>query len=386
MRLVWGKTSIPILLSICIVMLSISTGGAEFAEQRNLIQPPSSLLDTKYRLGYSETDPYVNFAGTLYAIVQGLEEIGWLEGVDRLPYSPGQADSLEMWQWLATNEVSPYIEFVEDAHYSLIEPNREEALLQRLAQQDLDLMLVMGTAAGQTVVQANHQVPTMVFSTSNAVQAGIIDSPQDSGKDHVWAHMDAERYIRQVEVFHDIFQFEKLGMMYVNSDVGRVVAAVQDVQEVAQRLDFEIVHEFIVEPESEAELEPYYQAIREAHQRLAQQVDAYYLTAGVWELEQLSNLLQPFYEQGIPVFSQIGANEVKHGALLSLYRASFKGIGRFGAENIVQVLQGIAPRDLPQVYGDTPSIVINLAVAEKIGYQTPFDILLVADEVFLDIE
>jgi ABC-type uncharacterized transport system substrate-binding protein len=76
---------------------------------------------------------------------------------------------------------------------------------------------------------------------------------------------------------------------------------------------------------------------------------------------------------------------VSYGALLSLYRANFSGIGHFGAENIARTLKGTKLRDLPQVFGDTPSIVINLATADRIGYLTPFDILLAADEIFTTI-
>jgi len=51
----------------------------------------------------------------------------------------------------------------------------------------------------------------------------------------------------------------------------------------------------------------------------------------------------------------------------------------------LKVLNGVSPRELPQVYGDTPSIVLNLEVADLIGYQIPFDILLAADEIVPDI-
>lgn len=48
-----------------------------------------------WRIDYAETDPYGNFAGTLYGLVVGLEKLGWLSGIkdSDLPYETGQDDS-----------------------------------------------------------------------------------------------------------------------------------------------------------------------------------------------------------------------------------------------------------------------------------------------------
>src|SRR5690606_38633895 len=114
---------------------------------------------------------------------------------------------------------------------------------------------------------------------------------------------------------------------------------------------------------------------------LASQVDAMFITLGPWDVKKLPELLQPFKDKKIPVFSQLGPEEVEYGALLSLSRSNFDGLGMFGADTIAKVLNGSSPRELPQVYGDTPRIVINLEVADQIGYQIPFEILLASDDI-----
>ncbi len=344
----------------------------------------------KWRVGYAETDPYGNFAGTLYGLVIGLEKLGWISGVtDRdFPYVSGQDESKAMWTWLASHDIGPYIEFVKDAHYSFIEDELgiEEQINNRLINdQDLDLMIVMGTLAGTKVATDKHQIPTLVFSSSNAVGSGIIQSVADSGHDHIWAHMDQDRYIRQVEVFHDIFSYKSLGMVYENSELGRIYAAVADVEGFAEERSFSIVREFVKEPKSDEEFDQYYKDIKAANTELASKVDAMYITLGPWDVKMLPELLQPFIDKKIPVFSQLGPEEVTHGALLSLARPNFDGVGLFGADTIAKVLNGTSPRELPQVYGDTPSIVLNLEVADLIGYQIPFDILLAADEIIPEI-
>lgn len=383
-----GIKIIGVTLILIAIVLGFSSLGIGQTQETSTPQPQQSSNDAKWRIGYVEGEPYVNFAGTFYYLIQGLEELGWLNNTNRLPYEQGQEDSYHMWQWLVENDTGPYLEFVADAHYSLSDPEVNEVeLFKRLEQGDLDLIVVMGTRAGRDMIGVEHQVPVMVFSASNAVQSGIIQSELDSGRDNVWAHMDSDRFRRQIEVFHDIFEFSSLGMVYEDSPVGRVYAAVSDVEEVAQDYGFQLVREFVDELNinEDNDRDRYYGEVLAANRRLAEQVEAMYITVGNWELDYLPALLEPFYEKNIPVFSQQGSNEVKHGALMSLYRADFSGIGRFGADTIMKVLQGESPRYLPQIYGDTPSIVINLKAAELVGYQVPFEILLVADEIFLDI-
>lgn len=343
----------------------------------------------KWRIGYCESEPYSNFAGTLYGVLQGLEELGWIENLEGIPYEAGQEDSRVMWKWLASHYMGRYIQFVDDAYYCLAssEKDTDKTIIRRLKEQkDIDLMLAMGTYAGKALAIDQHKVPVMVLSTSNAVQSGIIKSEKDSGLDHVWAHVDPDRYIRQLQVFHDMFNFKKLGVVYENSPEGRTFAAISDVEKLAGERGFEVIAYPVKESISEEDRTRYYSEAYNAYLNLSEQIDAMYITAAAFrEQDKLRSLLKPFYDKKIPVFSQQGDQEVRNGALFSLYRASFKGIGQFTASNIAKILNGIPPRELPQVFGETPSIALNMKVAEIIDYKVPFDILLIADKLYFDI-
>lgn len=348
---------------------------------------PSTNNGRKWRIGYCESESYFNYTATLLAIIKGLDNIGWLsldiEGDDI-------GDNSQMiWAWLANENLGPYLEFVDDAYYSLGDHDStiEEKIINRLnKEKDLDLMIVMGTYAGKVLANGDHSIPTMVFSSSNAVQSGIIQSKYDSGLDHVWAHMDSDRYRRQIEVFYNIIHFKKVGIVYEDTFNGRTYAALDDLKALSKELGYEIVSYIVPEARDSEDMTRYHRDLLEAYQKLASQVDAMYLTAGTRDIDQLSQLLNPFYEAGIPVFSQMGAEEVQHGALFSIYRANYMGIGRFGADSIAKVLDGQKPRQLTQIYGDTPSIVFNMAVARKIAYKVPFEILLSADVIYQEIQ
>lgn len=342
----------------------------------------------KFRIGYCEGEPFVNFAGTFYGLLEGLAEAGWLEGIEDMPYEPGQEDSRIMWEWLATNVNSDYLEFVNDAHYSFfLEPGTEEDVLTRLEEDnDIDLMITMGTYAGKLLSSPRNSVPTLVFSSSNAVSSGIIDSVEDSGRDNLWAHMDPDRDRRQVEVFHDLFNFSKMGIVYEDSDLGRTFSAIEEVETVAEERGLTIERRYVDEPKDSDDWDRYYEELLAAHKELSEEIDAFYIAIASIEAERLEGLLKPFYDEKIPAFSQLGGEEVRSGAVASVARADFQSIGTFGADIIMRVLEGESPRSFPQVYSETPRIAVNFEAAERVGYKIPFAVLLVADQVYLTVE
>lgn len=373
--------AIIMLCMLALPVLTLATGAGDSADPT----APRTNNGQKFRIAYCETEPFVNYAGTLYGLAKGLERLGWISDLQGLDYVEGQSDTKEMWNWLSTHDVSPYLEFVGDAHYtlSLLDDNAGDSITRRLNEQkDIDLMIVMGTKAGTTIANDQHSVPVTVFSTSNAFRSGIVKSIETSGRERVWAHMDTELYKRQMEVFHDVFKFKKMGMVHEESEVGRIYAAVDDAEKLAGERGFELLTRPIREPVDTSDRERYYRDLLAIHQELAEQVDAYYLTMAPIEPSQLPELLQPFYDKKIPVFSQLGSEEVAGGALMSVARADFEGIGGFGAETIVRILNGEQMQNLPQQFQNTPHIALNLDIARMIGYRPSFEILLVADEIY----
>lgn len=345
----------------------------------------------KWRIGYLEGGPYTNYPLNLKALVSALAELGWMEPL-ALPDGKDENDTRSLWEILARKANSRYLAFPADAYWSgkwdnaLRTKNRKE-IINRLNQaQDIDLMLAMGTQAGQDLATNDHRTPTIVLSSSNPIRSGIIKGIDDSGFDHVNARVDPTRYERQLRIFHSIFNFQKLGIVYEqNTPDGKTYAAIEDVNKVARELHFEVVP--CNAPFSGVSQQEARQAVLHCHQKIAPHIDAFYLTVhrGV-ALQNMPELLKPFYDRNIPVFSQVGSREVRHGALLSIARANFKYIAMFHAETIARIFHGAKPRDLKQVFEDPPRIAINLKAAQRIGYDPSVDILGAADEIYETIE
>lgn len=348
--------------------------------------PVAKADGSKWRIGYVESGEYSEYPLTLGAIAEGLQRLGWLA----LPSDiPDGLSGRELWAWLSDNARSGQLEFVADAWWqpgnfdSDKRAGVRSAIVERIQKQkDIDLMIAMGTWAGQDMRAIGPPIPTVVASTSDPIAAGIVDSAQDSGRDNLHARVEPERYQRQVRLFHDIVPFERLGIVYEDSEAGRTYAALSAVEQVGKELGFTVVH--CHARSSSVSTEAAIDNAVGCYRTLTQErVDAVYITThrGVTQesVQQIAGILK---QAKIPSFSMAGSREVERGVLLSLAQADVSYVGLFHAETLARIFNGAQPRQLSQLWIDPPKIALNLATTRAIGFDPPVDILLAADEVY----
>ena len=347
---------------------------------------PASPPHERWRIAYVESGDYVDYPLTLAETVDGLELLGWLQ------YAQPRPEGLsgpELWNWLSENTESPWLEFVADAYWRPGNFEAEQrapmrkAISERLnSKGDIDLVIAMGTWAGQDMRELGPPVPTIVGSVSDAIASGIADSQHDSGRDNLHARIEPERYQRQLRLFHEIVGFDSLGLVYEDSEEGRSYGAVAAAEQVARELNFRLEH--CHAPSANIALEKATENAVNCYSQLAgRHVGAVYVTThrGVTEksVEQIANTL---LEARIPSFSMAGSREVKKGLLMSIAQADISHVGLFHAETIARTLNGALPRELSQLWVAPPKIALNLSTSRRIGFDPPVDILLAADEVY----
>ena len=370
------------------VSLFLLNGSVFAADKGNFSIQPNLNNGQKWRIGYYEGGPYSPYQQNLLALLKGLMELGWIESTEIPPQEGEQTQ--ELWKWLGTVSKSSYIEFVQDAHYSAEwdeknQPAMTAAIIERLNKtQDIDLMIVAGTSAGKALANDLHHIPCVIISTTDPLSAGIIKSVEDSGYDHIQARVDPTRYERQVQIFHDIIGFQKLGVAYENSPLGRDAGSIEKVEKIAQELDFEVISCYTQENVPDVKVAE--ESVKRCFEELVKQVDAIYVTLqnGV-NPQSIPNLVNIANTAKIPTFSQEGSQEVQWGVLLSISHASYKYVGQFYAETIAKIFNGAKPRQLNQLFEDPPKIAINLKTAETIGYDPSVDVLGAADEIYQEI-
>lgn len=338
----------------------------------------------KWRLAYVGSGDYVEYPSTLRAIAQGLQQLGWIS-IQEIPEGLSSKDT---WNFLAKHAKSATLTFVEDAWVqpgnfdASLRPVVRETVTKRLRERgDIDLIIAMGTWAGQDMAALGAPVPTIVVSTSDPVGAGIVASADDSGMNNLHARVQPQRYQRQVRLFHEIVPFKTLGLVYEDSPEGRTYAAVPAVEQVAKEQGFEVKSCYAASNNIDAA-----QAQSNAlacYKQLSTQVDAIYVTVhrGVTP-HNIDEIAAALRDAKVPSFAMLGSVQVRAGLLMSLAQADYSYVGLFHAETIARIFNGAQPRQLSQIWVDPPKIAVNLETARRIGFDPPVDILLAADEVY----
>ncbi len=366
---------------------AVAADGAPAGKTTVFPTDPIARPDGKpWRIGYVESGDYAEYPATLAEIAEGLERLGWLELKTDIPDGLTGA---ELWTWLGRNTQSRTVEFVADARWqpgnfdNEKRPQVRAAIAERLEKKhDLDLIIAMGTWAGQDMRAIGPPIPTVVGSTSDPLAAGIADSVQDSGRDNLHTRIEPQRYQRQLRLFHEIVPFKRLGIVYEDSEAGRTYAALKAVEQVSHQLGFAI--EPCHAPSSSVSTEQAITNALDCYRTLSRRrVDAVYVTShrGVTP-DSIHDVAKILAQAKIPSFSMAGSKEVRDGILLSLAQADLSYVGLFHAETIARIFHGALPRQLSQVWIDPPKIALNLATARTIGFDPPVDILLAADEVY----
>ena len=351
---------------------------------------PQAAPDKPWRIAYYQGGDYKHYYRYMNAMVKGLSGLGWIEPLS-LPDIPDQ-DSKKLWQWLSNNVDSQYLEFVVDGYYSgdwdpIVRKKVRNSLIARLNNsKGIDMVFAMGTWAGQDLANNLHQVPTVVMSTSNPLRAGIIKSLDDSGYDHLFTSYDPYHHAQQIQMFHKLIGFKKLGVFYENTLSGRSYAGIDLIKQVSTDLEFEIVPCYTLS--DIADQQQANQSVLECFDTLAQKVDAIFVSGqGGVNAKTIPKLVKAANRYGIPTFSQMGAQAVRYGLLLSLPRdMGMEPEGFFVAENVGKIINGAKPRNLKQSFEGSFSMILNMKTAEKIGLYVNADLLAAADELYWQIE
>ena len=345
----------------------------------------------KWGIVFYEGGPHANYYHYLEATVRGLMSLGWIEKDDLTKVKSRKMDTERLWNWLVNSAKSDYLEFDKDGYYSANWDDEQRRanksrLIERLKSEDeINLVIAMGTWAGLDLANNEHSVPTIVMSTSDPVESGIIKSQDDSGYDHVHARVDPYRYERQLRIFHKIIKFKRLGIAFENSIYGHSYAAIDTVEKVAADIGFDVVKCYTKSDISDINIAS--ESVIRCFEELSKEVEAIYVTIqGGVNTESIPSLVEIANKSSIPTFSQLGSKEVQQGFLFSISSPSFKPVGLFLSATIAQVLNGAKPRQLKQVFEESPSIAINLKTAEIVGLYLYADILAAADTIYRDIK
>lgn len=369
---------------------AVSLGYAWYLQDRKALRDRAPITNNgrPWRVGYYEGGPYLEYPRHLRAVAKALAEMGWVADTE-LPPADGTQRTQELWKAICRRMSSEYIRFVPQAYWSANwnkqrrRDNRQD-VLRRLENGEIDLMIAMGTWAGVDL-RDGHSVPTMVVSTTDPIQAGISNSAHDSGRDHLHAKCDPDKYIRQGRAFHNIARFKRLGVVAEDTEEGYLYANVSDLRKVGREMGFRVV--VVHAAETGISDEQCRQNAARAIGELAPQVDAIWISDHRGEHpSNLPDILEPAFSHDVVTWSPLGPRHVRRGVLLGMVERDIAEVGRYHARVMAAIFHGATPRDLPQIFEDPKTLAVNLQIARRIGFHVPDSLLSVADQVYTTIE
>jgi ABC-type uncharacterized transport system substrate-binding protein len=366
---------------ILLIGTLVLTNIPEKTLEESIVEIEANHYKDRQKLGLVISGEDQEFAGTFHYMLEELQDQELISGY-QYSYHEGRATCKEIWQYASENVVSDYLHFDQDSFYD-IELEGVDAFDSVLGDSNMDLLLTLGTKAGQLTINPSNKIDTFNILAEDAVQSGITDYKAYSDQENLWVLIDNNKHLKKLNIFHSLVGFEKLGVIRYPDSFRRSFTPEATLEKFAQDRGIEVIYydiEHIDEMFAKGQIELYYEQVRQAHITLAQECDAFYMIVGGWNPKDILDLLQPFYDRNIPVVSAVGQVDVVNGALLGVGKSDFEEIGDLTANNIIKILKGTRPNELMQIYDEKQAISYNVNIGKAIDFTPDIEFLLYCDE------
>ena len=406
-----GLALISILISICAVVFMflngfIKKGGKKAAAAAmcmiiaasfvfgtvNASSAPASKGDKeKLKIGYCQGGAYYEFDYQIYQIGMALAENGELKSDDLMKLKQGD-DAGVVWKAMCDGESDYYIfdrdSFIDTEaleYAGMSDEARSEKFAAIIEENDIDLMITMGTSAGLAIKEC-CDVPYMNFIASDPVTSEITGGEEFSGDKRAWAHVNSGVEEKALAVMDDIFNPSKLGIIYSDEDPeAYIYSGAASLDEYADKNRKKVVTQYVTDEydDTEEAYRKYKENMLEAHNKLVEAgIDVYILTPTTLELGDFEEMLEPFVKSGIPVFSLNSTEDVRCGALAAVEMFDYQNIGRFAADIMKRYREGTSLDKLEQQYVTPPYLVLNIDTLRRTGMKMPIDTLISASKIY----
>jgi ABC-type uncharacterized transport system substrate-binding protein len=380
-------TSISVILILILGVFAVLYIHKDLESELTISHTPCLNNGEKWKLAYVEGGHFYQYSASLEHLINGLVALGWMAPVDWQSLPPN-ATSKEKWNYLSTYAESDFLEFPRDNYWSSnwkhsARSNIRKAVLKKIHKGQIDLILAMGTWAGQDLSNSLHKTPVMVINSINPVEAGIIRTAHYSHFKHVYACFDPHFIMRQVRIFSLLVNFKKLGVVCDINQRGDFYSCLSTLKKAAQQRGFELVIRKV--PIFSVPTETREKELLTAYQELAKEVDAMWITSGMIHSTQKSvRLLSPFFKNAIPTWTPFGERGVQNGVLFGA-AVPFAQHGIDHALVIAKILNGATPASLIKPHENKYELTMNNATAKTIGFKIPSGLMAAIDKTYLKI-
>ena len=345
------------------------------------------------RFGYVEVKEYGSFTQLLLEIARKFVDEGSLDGKFLEKYEDADfntvfrpGDTKELWDDICDAQVEgARYQFTREAFFDM-DTMDEKDYSQFANRDDVDIMFAMGTAPGVYLFENETKNKFMTLYAADPIASGIVKSTTERYKDNTYALMDYTPMLRQLEGGYKFLKFKKLGVVCEDSEIGRLMAAVPDIEQKAAELGFETVYEYVDAPVDEKDEERYYREMKQAYRKLIDEgIDCLYITISAIDYEnRMQELLDDaIIPNKIKTLAQDDLAPLAYGALFGLTISNPEEEAAHLVAQIRDYAENKVPFDkLDMVCESTPKIGLNYTTAKRIGFELSFEDLQMVDKVY----
>jgi ABC-type uncharacterized transport system substrate-binding protein len=371
-----------LLLIFFIVYLIFSAKDEDISEKC----PPCLNNGHKWVIGYFQSGSSRIHNASLKNFINRLAAKGWLEPLN-WKMLPKHASAEDIWLFLARKMKSKYLS-IQTEHFWCSDWNLSRRKIVRsqvlavLQGNQINLMLAMGTWAGQDLANNQHSTPTLCMESSFPIKKLFEDD--EKVPEHIHVLEDPNFLLRQVRLFRKITKFKTLGVVYVASSEGRSRASLKLLKQFSEEDNFKLFPVRIL-PSEKLKSQKVLNSYIKAYMKMAPHIDAIWLTSDFMDNPKTAQLLlKPLFTYKIPSWYPYGTDGVRNGAVFGVVHDPRQRAEHY-ADMAAKIFNGVKPGPEDYYLSSDSYLVINYAAAKKVGLKIPKTLISVAKESYLSI-
>ncbi|MDK9736381.1 ABC transporter substrate-binding protein [Vibrio sp. D404a] len=255
-----------------------------------------------------------------------------------------------------------------------------------------DLVVTWGTSVSKAIIGTRDEfgdktklgdIPALFMIVADPVGAGIIDSPQTSGRSLVTGIRNRIDEEVQIRVMREYFPVDKIGVVYSTAELNSNLNT-QKLKSLEEKMEFETVIETYELDENGKPLPGQFDG---KMQKLVEQgADVVYVGSSSYNLSNRDDFTSAAVANGLPVASAYDSMVTESNALISVSNKYYR-VGQLAANQAEKVLfEGVEPGTLPIAELSSYSISINMEVARIMSIFPPIQLLRFAELVNVDVK
>ena len=314
----------------------------------SMLQAPCSSANAQqpnkvFRVGYLQAPPASAVATRTDAFLQGLHELGYVEGKN----------------------------IVIEWRFAEGKPDRVPTLVAELVRLKVDVIVTGGSFATGAAKQATSTIPVVMTQDSDPVGNGYVASlARPGGNVTGLSTLAPELSGKQLELLNEtIPKLSRVAVLGSSNRSGNA-QSVKETEHAADALKVKVQYLDILSPK---DIESAFRTAKKQHSEAVLVLTGPVVTSKRTEIINLAarNRLPAIYDR---------AEFVEEGGLMT-YSVSSTDLFRRAAVYVDKILRGAKPADLPVEQPTKFELVINLKAAKQIGLRIQPNVLARADKV-----